>query len=86
MLLMMATHGLGAAEILSLHLEDVDWELAILRVRRPKTAVHDRVASAVSDRQGIGKLPADRTSLSRSIATDILVGENSVHYLRWQGN
>ncbi len=39
MLLMMATYGLGADEILSLHLEDVDWGSAILRVRRPKTAV-----------------------------------------------
>jgi integrase/recombinase XerD len=39
MLLMMATYGLGAAEVLSLRLEDLDWRDAILRVRRPKTAV-----------------------------------------------
>jgi integrase len=39
MLLMMAIYGLGAAEVLSLHLEDVDWKSAILRVRRPKTGV-----------------------------------------------
>jgi site-specific recombinase XerD len=38
MLLMMATYGLGAAEVLSLHLEDVDWKGGLLRMRRPKTA------------------------------------------------
>jgi integrase/recombinase XerD len=36
MLLMMATYGLGAAEVLSL--EDLDWKGGVLRVRRPKTA------------------------------------------------
>lgn len=39
MLLMMATYGLGAAEVLSLRLEDLDWQNGILQVRRPKTAV-----------------------------------------------
>src|SRR5258708_5275684 len=39
MLLMMATYGLGAAEVLNLRLEDVDWKSAVLRVRRPKTGV-----------------------------------------------
>jgi integrase/recombinase XerD len=38
MLLMMATYGLGAAEVLGLRLEDLDWHGRILRVRRPKTA------------------------------------------------
>jgi integrase/recombinase XerD len=38
MLLMMATYGLGAAEVLSLRLEDLDWKSGLLRVRRPKTA------------------------------------------------
>jgi site-specific recombinase XerD len=33
----MATYGLGAAEVVTLRLEDVDWAAAILRVRRPKT-------------------------------------------------
>jgi integrase/recombinase XerD len=37
MLLLMATYGLGAAEVLGLHLEDVEWQAARLRVRRPKT-------------------------------------------------
>jgi integrase/recombinase XerD len=37
MLLMMATYGLGAAEILGLRLDDVDWKSEILHVRRPKT-------------------------------------------------
>lgn len=39
MLLMMATYGLGAAEVLSLRLEGLDWKAGILRVHRPKTAV-----------------------------------------------
>jgi integrase/recombinase XerD len=37
MLLMMATYGLGAAEVLSLRLEDFDWKGRKLRVHRPKT-------------------------------------------------
>jgi integrase/recombinase XerD len=39
MLLLMATYALGAAEVLSLRLEDVDWHAGILRIRRPKTSV-----------------------------------------------
>lgn len=39
MLLMMATYGFGAAEVLSLRLEDVDWAANTIRVRRPKTGV-----------------------------------------------
>lgn len=37
MLLLMATYGLGSAEVLNLNLGDVDWKAGILRVRRPKT-------------------------------------------------
>lgn len=37
LLLLMATYGLGAAEVLGLNLEDVDWKAEILHVRRPKT-------------------------------------------------
>ena len=39
MLLMLATYGLGAAEVLGLRLDDVDWKFAVLHVRRPKTNV-----------------------------------------------
>jgi len=39
MLLVMATYGLGAAEVLELHLDDVNWNTQVLRVRRPKTGV-----------------------------------------------
>ena len=39
MLLLLATYGLGAAEVLSLRLEDLDWQAGILRARRPKTKV-----------------------------------------------
>src|SRR6202034_575281 len=36
-LLLLATYGLGAAEVLGLRLQDVDWTRGILRARRPKT-------------------------------------------------
>jgi integrase/recombinase XerD len=39
MLLLLATYGLGAAEILALRLEDLDWRAGVLRARRPKTKV-----------------------------------------------
>lgn len=38
-LLLLATYGLGAAEVLGLRLADVDWQGGILRARRPKTKV-----------------------------------------------
>jgi integrase/recombinase XerD len=37
MMLMMATYGLGAAELLALRLEAIDWRAKVLHVRRPKT-------------------------------------------------
>ena len=37
--LLLATYGLGAAEVLAIRLEDLDWRAAVLRVRRPKTKV-----------------------------------------------
>jgi integrase/recombinase XerD len=37
--LLLATYGLGAAEVLGLRLEDLDWQAGILRARRPKTNV-----------------------------------------------
>jgi integrase/recombinase XerD len=37
MLLLLATYGFGAAEVLALRLEDLDWQAGILRARRPKT-------------------------------------------------
>jgi integrase len=40
MLLLMAAYGLGAAEVLGLRLEDVDWQAGVLKARRPKTNVH----------------------------------------------
>lgn len=39
MLLLLTTYGLGAAEVLALRLEDLDWRTGVLRVRRPKTKV-----------------------------------------------
>jgi len=37
--LLLATYGLGAAEVLGIRLEDVDWQSGVLRVCRPKTKV-----------------------------------------------
>ena len=37
--LLLATYGLGAAEVLGIRLEDLDWQAGVLRVRRPKTNV-----------------------------------------------
>jgi integrase/recombinase XerD len=37
--LMMATYGMGAGEVSSLMLDDIDWSARTLRVRRPKTGV-----------------------------------------------
>jgi integrase len=39
MLLMMATYGLGAAEVLQLRFEDVDWKMEVFQIYRPKTAI-----------------------------------------------
>jgi len=36
-LLLLSAYGLGAAEVLGLRLEDVDWKAGILRAHRPKT-------------------------------------------------
>ncbi|HTP28606.1 MAG TPA: tyrosine-type recombinase/integrase [Anaeromyxobacteraceae bacterium] len=38
-LLLMATYGLGAAEVVALTMEDIDWAAAVLRVCRPKTGI-----------------------------------------------
>jgi site-specific recombinase XerD len=37
--LLMATYGMGAAEIVTLRLEDIHWRAHRIRVRRPKTGV-----------------------------------------------
>ena len=39
LLLLMATYGLGAGEVMNLHLDDIDWANSSVRVRRPKTGV-----------------------------------------------
>lgn len=35
--LLLATYGLGAAEVLAIRLQDLDWRGGVLRLRRPKT-------------------------------------------------
>lgn len=39
MLLLLASYGMGAGEVVVLRLDDIDWTAKILRVRRPKTGV-----------------------------------------------
>jgi site-specific recombinase XerD len=39
LVLLLATYGMGAAEVLAIRLEDLDWQAGILKVRRPKTDV-----------------------------------------------
>ena len=39
MFLLMAVYGLGAGEVVSIRLQDVDWRRGVIRARRPKTAV-----------------------------------------------
>lgn len=43
LLMMMSAYGLGAAEVLGLKLEDVDWVARTLVVRRPKTGMTMRM-------------------------------------------
>jgi integrase len=38
-LLLLATYGMGAAEVLAIRLQDLDWRGGVLRIRRPKTSV-----------------------------------------------
>ena len=37
--LLLATYGMGAAEVLAIRLQDLDWRGGVLRIRRPKTSV-----------------------------------------------
>lgn len=39
LLLMMSTYGLGAGEVISLQLQDIDWDAGTLQMSRPKTGV-----------------------------------------------
>jgi integrase len=36
-ILLLATYGMGAAEVLTLRLEDIDWNGSVIRAQRPKT-------------------------------------------------
>lgn len=63
LLLMMSVYGLGAGEVINLSLEDVDWRMATLRVRRPKNGVTfqlpllPEVARALADYLKRGRPP-----------------------------
>jgi site-specific recombinase XerD len=63
MLLLMATYGLGASEVVGLCLDDIDWRANVLRARRPKTEVPlelpllPAVAQAIADYIRRGRPP-----------------------------
>lgn len=91
MLLLMATYGLGAAEVLQLRLEDVDWKLEILRVRRPKTGVSidlpllppvARALSAYLQTERPGHAVARRIFLKTSMPHDPFTGGGIRHRIR----
>jgi integrase/recombinase XerD len=71
LLLMMSAYGLGAGEVISLGLDDVDWRTTTLRVRRPKNGVSfelplpPEVARALTDYLKRGRPPH---TASRSLA------------------
>ncbi len=43
MLMLLATYGLRAGEVIALRLEDLDWKKEVLRVRHSKTAAHSEL-------------------------------------------
>lgn len=67
MLLLMATYGLGAAEVLGLQLEDLDFKSQIIRARRPKTGTRIElpllcpVARALTDYLHVERPPSANT-------------------------
>ena len=91
MLLLMAFYGLGAAEVLNLRIDDVDWESLVLTVRRPKTGVAitlpllPPVAKAVADYLKAGR-PRDVTAreifLARGIPHSPLTSGGIRHRIR----
>lgn len=67
LLLLMAIYGLGAAEVLGLHLEDVDWKSGILHVRRPKTKAQIELPLLPPVAKALAVyLQAERPSLAQS--------------------
>jgi integrase/recombinase XerD len=43
LLMLLATYGLRAAEIVTLRMEDIDWKMEVLRVRHSKTGTHSEL-------------------------------------------
>lgn len=91
MLLLMATYGLGAAEVLGLHLEDVDWRMEVLRVRRPKTGASidlpllppvSRALSTYLQKERPGNVDTRRIFLSMNMPHDPLTSSAIRHRIR----
>jgi len=62
MVLLLATYGLGAAEVLALRLQDVDWRAGILKACRPKTKVRIELPLLSAVRESIDCLSEARTA------------------------
>jgi integrase/recombinase XerD len=60
MFLMMATYGMGAGEIRSLRLEDIDWSARSVRVRRPKTGTETLLPLLDPVARALGRYLRDR--------------------------
>jgi integrase/recombinase XerD len=91
MLLLLATYGLGAAEVLRLRLADLDWRAGILRARRPKTNVRielpllPAVAKALTAYLRRERPPAkgtDRLFLSKSMPYEPITSGAIRHRIR----
>ena len=92
MLLMMAAYGMGAAEVITMHLEDISWEEQILKVRRPKTGnsielpLLPTVAKAIADYLNNGRpnhSPAREVFLTMMMPHKKLGSSVVRHQVRW---
>lgn len=78
MLLLMTAYGLGAAEVLGLRLEDVDWQAGILKACRPKTKVCIELPVVPSVARALAAYLRWGTSASERHYQGVLEQENAV--------
>ena len=78
MLLMMATYGLGAAEVLGLRLEDLDWQRRHTASASAEDGGPDRTAAIAASRQSYDCLYKRRASARHTDTPDFLTGEHAL--------
>lgn len=90
LLLMMATYGLGAGEVIRLQLQDIDWTAGTLQVVRPKTGVHfmlpllPPIAKALARYLRSGRPPRTPTRhlfVQMRVPFEALAGSSTVRYI-----